>query len=161
MATPKKSIQIDNYPHPSSPAASAVMRGNRKRDTKPELAIRQLLHKRGLRYRVNYRIKLDRLSVRPDVVFTRKRVAVFIDGCFWHGCPMHGSSPRVNTGYWVPKLERNKARDQTVTHALGMNGWIVVRIWEHTDPLAAVEEIMESLSREPVQVYPAPAPRKG
>jgi DNA mismatch endonuclease (patch repair protein) len=143
----KETAKSDSYPHPSTPAASAVMRGNRKRDTTPELAVRKLLHKRGLRYRVNHRVTAGNIAVRPDIVFTRRRVAVFIDGCFWHGCPAHGTSPKVNTGYWAPKLERNKLRDIVVSEALTLNGWSVVRIWEHTDPLTAVDMILEAITQ--------------
>src|SRR5688500_71920 len=87
------------------------MQANRRRDTGPELALRSLLHARGLRYRCDYRLKFDGGAVRPDIVFTRVKVAVFVDGCFWHSCPVHGHSPRQNTQYWAPKLASNRARD--------------------------------------------------
>ena len=93
------------YPHPSSPGRSANMRANRRTDTKPELALRRALHKLGYRFRKDYRLDLDGgRRVRPDIAFTARRVAVFVDGCFWHACPQHGSKPRANDWYWTPKL---------------------------------------------------------
>jgi DNA mismatch endonuclease (patch repair protein) len=85
--------------------------------------------------------------VRPDLVFTRARVAVFVDGCFWHSCPEHGDRPRINTGYWLPKLEANVARDRRVDRALTDDGWDVVRIWEHEDPLEAAARVRRSVAR--------------
>src|SRR5690242_10941724 len=99
-----------DYPYPTSTAVSAVMRGNRKRDTRPELALRAELHKRGLRYRVDFPVAPMRR--RADVVFTRARVAVFVDGCYWHRCPKHGTQPRSNVTYWTRKLDRNVERDR-------------------------------------------------
>ena len=96
-------------------------------DTSPELALRSALHAVGLRYRLNLRI----CDVRPDLVFTRPRVAVFIDGCLWHGCPLHYTAPRTRTSYWQEKLARNVERDIRQTVALRLAGWRVVRLWEH------------------------------
>ena len=122
-------------PAASSPAVAAVMSGNRKWDTRPEVRLRSRLHASGLRYRKHWPIKLasgeSQLTVRPDVVFTRARVAVFVDGCFWHSCPKHGRSPQSNHEYWSEKLRRNIARDRLVDSALAEAGWDVVRIWEH------------------------------
>lgn len=119
------------YPQPTSTLATAVMRGNRKRDTRPEIALRRLLHAAGSRYRVNSLLQLGETRVRPDIVFRRKKIAVFIDGCFWHGCPRHGTRPKVNQHYWDPKIARNKARDRRNTRALRAAGWVVIRAWEH------------------------------
>ena len=135
------------YPEPTSAGVSAVMRGNRKRDTVPEMRIRQLLHKRGLRYRVNLPIIAGVVRVRPDVVFTRLKIAVFVDGCYWHGCPRHGTQPRVNTAYWGPKIERNRARDARVTAALKTAGWFVIRIWEHEASATAVGRVEAAVAR--------------
>lgn len=112
------------------------MRANRRRDTGPELRIRRLLHARGLRFRVDLPVRIDeRRPVRPDVVFTRARLAVFIDGCFWHGCPEHGQRPDVRNGhYWTPKIAGNAERDQRHTRALANAGWTVLRFWEHESP---------------------------
>ncbi|WP_203139307.1 very short patch repair endonuclease [Microbacterium sp. JZ31] len=108
------------------------MQAIRRRDTGPELAIRRLLHAAGYRYRCDYRVDVAGARIRPDIVFTRARVAIFVDGCFWHSCPEHGRTPRVNTDYWEPKLERNRTRDEANTRALEEAGWCVLRIWEHT-----------------------------
>ncbi len=114
---------VADYPHPSSPGRSANMRANRRTDTKPELALRRALHSRGYRYRKDYRLDLDGgTRVRPDIAFTARRVAVFVDGCFWHSCPQHGSKPAVNVGYWDPKLRRNVERDRAADTALGAAG---------------------------------------
>ena len=87
--------------------------------------------------------------MRPDIVFTRQRVAVFIDGCFWHRCPEHGNSPRANTAYWEAKLERNVARDERVDRALQAAGWTVLRLWEHLKPEEAIGRIVAALGRPP------------
>lgn len=107
------------------------MRANRKRDTVPELALRSALHAQGLRYRLQRPIVASGVRVVPDILFGRARVAVFVDGCLWHRCPNHGVTPKVNTAYWLPKLDRNVERDRRVTDALLRSGWTVVRIWEH------------------------------
>lgn len=106
------------------------MQGNKGRDTAPELAVRRLLHAAGLRYRVNYR-PLPGLRRTADIVFTRKKIAVFIDGCFWHSCPEHATSPKANSDYWLPKLEANRARDADTNAQLRAAGWTVLRYWEH------------------------------
>jgi DNA mismatch endonuclease (patch repair protein) len=117
------------------------MRANKGRDTGPEVALRSALQRKGMRFRKRVRVELPDRSVRPDVVFTRQRVAVFVDGCFWHRCPEHGSDPRANSDYWEPKLARNVERDKAVDRALSHAGWKVVRIWEHEDPAQAAEMI--------------------
>lgn len=120
------------------------MRSNTHRDTRPELAIRRLLHARGLRYRVDMAPWSNKRR-RADIVFTRQRLAVFIDGCFWHGCPEHATLPVTNTDYWRPKLARNIERDRETTAMAEAEGWRVVRIWEHTKPEDAVATILEML----------------
>lgn len=107
------------------------MRANRRRDTGPERRLRSLLHARGLRFRVDYRVWGGRRAPRPDIAFTRQKVAVFVDGCFWHSCPEHGRTPQVNSSYWGPKLARNAERDRLDDEALRAAGWQVTRIWEH------------------------------
>lgn len=121
------------------------MQANRRRDSAPELALRSALHRAGFRYRCDFRIDLPGGRVRPDIVFTRKRVAVFVDGCFWHCCPEHGSKPSVNQSYWSPKLARNVERDARNTAWLTEAGWTVVRIWEHEDITSAMEQITAAL----------------
>jgi len=119
------------------------MQGNRKTGTRPEVAVRQLLHGSGLRYRKNARVVLPELSTTPDIVFARPRVAVFIDGCFWHGCEEHHRTPRSNAAYWEAKIARNRARDQNVNEALTKAGWEVLRVWEHVPPRDAAETIRQ------------------
>jgi DNA mismatch endonuclease, patch repair protein len=134
------------YPAPSSAAATAVMQGNRSRDTRPEVLLRSALHRRGLRFRKDYVIRADGRRCRADVVFTRQQVAVFVDGCFWHGCPEHGRTPRTNHEYWRVKLGRNVERDQQSTTALINAGWKVMRVWEHERVDVAVESIVRALT---------------
>ena len=122
------------------------MRGNPRRDTAPEIAVRKALHTRGMRFRKDLPIRVPERLVRPDIVFTRARVAVFIDGCFWHCCPVHGNIPRANTDYWQPKLARNVARDRAVDSALTAAGWVVVRAWEH-EPSEVVADRVEASVR--------------
>ncbi len=121
------------------------MRGIRRSDTKPELALRTALHARGYRYRKDLRLDLPLRRVRPDIAFTSRKVAVFVDGCFWHACPDHGGKPRNNEWYWSPKLERNVERDRAADAALVQAGWTVVRLWEHVpldDAVAAVVAVV-------------------
>jgi DNA mismatch endonuclease (patch repair protein) len=145
------------YPEPLHPHVTLRMSRNRRRDTRPELLLRRLLHARGLRFRVDYPIRTDEIKVRPDVVFTRRRLAIFVDGCFWHGCPEHGNIPTRNQSYWVPKLERNRARDSLVTAALIRAGWVVLRVWEHEPVTAVAARILESLAAqgEPAKQFEA------
>ncbi|HZO06217.1 MAG TPA: very short patch repair endonuclease [Solirubrobacterales bacterium] len=121
------------------------MKGNRKRDTRPELALRSALHRLGLRYRVDTR-PLRELRCKADVVFRRQRVAVFVDGCFWHSCPEHGTSPKTNSSYWSAKIARNVERDRRNDAELNAAGWTVIRVWEHEDPAARAREIAAMLA---------------
>lgn len=125
------------------------MRRQRSRDTGTELALRRLLHARGLRYRVHVR-PVPGLRAEVDVVFGPARVAVLVDGCFWHGCPLHGTWPRTNAEWWRSKIERNRARDGETDRALGEAGWLVLRVWEHEPPAEAAARIHEVvLERRP------------
>lgn len=135
------------YPYPSSEAATAVMRGNTRVDTAPEIAVRSVLHRRGLRFRKDLPLRASGRLTRPDIVFTRQRLAVYLDGCFWHQCPEHGTQPRTNSGYWEPKLRRNVERDRDIGRGLEAAGWKVLRIWEHVDPIRAADEIVRALDR--------------
>jgi DNA mismatch endonuclease (patch repair protein) len=105
------------------------MRSQRQRDTAAETALRSLLHSRGLRFRVHY--ALPNLRRRADIAFPRQRIAVFVDGCFWHGCPQHGTWPKQNADWWREKIEANRRRDADTDAKLGEQGWRVVRVWEH------------------------------
>lgn len=116
------------------------MLGNRSTNTKPELLLRSLLHRRGLRFRKHFP-PVPGLRCRPDVVFTRARVAVECRGCFWHLCPDHAVLPRSNLDYWLPKLEGNAARDNRNEIALASAGWTLIVVWEHDDLGAAADRI--------------------
>jgi DNA mismatch endonuclease (patch repair protein) len=118
---------------------------NPRRDTKPEVAARSALHAKGLRFRKDLPLRLADRVVRPDVVFTKARLALFIDGCFWHRCPLHGNQPRANSDYWGPKLDRNVARDRQVDHALREEGWLVIRVWEHEPANQVVDRVVKTL----------------
>jgi DNA mismatch endonuclease (patch repair protein) len=133
------------YPEPLNEDVSRRMRANRRRDTKPERALRSALHRRGLRFRKDLPIRAGGRLVRPDVVFTRQRVAVFLDGCYWHSCPIHGTSPTRNSSYWDAKLRGNVERDHLVNQALSEAGWEVIRVWEHEHPEEAASLIEGSL----------------
>lgn len=116
----------------------------RRRDTEPELALRSALHRDGFRFRVDFPIGSRR---RADVVFTRARVAVFVDGCFWHGCPEHATWPKANGDWWRTKIETNQARDRDTDRALTRAGWRVIRVWEHENPEVAASSV-EAAVRE-------------
>lgn len=129
------------YPEPRDGMVTRVAKGNRRKDTKPEIRLRSALHQRGLRFRKDYLLRLAEIRVRPDIVFTRAKLAVFVDGCFWHGCPQHQKLPTRNPDYWIPKLQRNADRDKHVNEALATAGWTVVRIWEHEDVQESAEHV--------------------
>jgi DNA mismatch endonuclease, patch repair protein len=129
----------------SSPVVRKRMQAIRATDTKPELAVRRLVHAMGLRYRTHIRPE-PRLNRRADLVFTRARVAVFVDGCFWHGCPEHGRRRfGVNGWYWPAKIDRNVRRDAETTRLLTEAGWRVVRFWEHEDPVDVAAAVAEEV----------------
>jgi DNA mismatch endonuclease, patch repair protein len=117
------------------------MKEQRRRDTKPEIALRSELWRRGLRYRVDHKVVGNRRRV--DIAFTRARVAVFVDGCFWHMCPNHSSLPKTNREWWLAKLEANVARDESTNAELERAGWTVVRVWEHEDTALAADRVEE------------------
>lgn len=133
------------YPEPTSSVATRIGRANSRTNTKPELLIRSELHRRGHRFRKDLLVRTPTVRTHVDVAFTRRRLAVFIDGCFWHACPDHGTSPRSNTTYWGPKLAGNVLRDRRVVAALEADGWTVLRIWEHEPPTAATDRIEAAL----------------
>lgn len=128
----------------SSPASRKVMRANKSRDTSPELAVRRILHADGLRYRVHHRPE-PTLRRTADIVFPRQRIAVFIDGCYWHACPEHGTQARANAKYWSSKLARNVTRDRDTDEQLTASGWVVLRFWEHEDPAAVASAIASAV----------------
>ena len=134
------------YPAPLNEGRSRNMQANRRTNTKPEVVLRSALHRLGYRYRKDFRLDLEGVKVRPDIVFTARKVAVFVDGCFWHVCPVHGRQPTTNEWYWTPKLRRNMERDQVVNSALEAAGWRVIRLWEHEPLTTAVEAVIGALS---------------
>jgi DNA mismatch endonuclease, patch repair protein len=135
------------YPHPSSPAATIIMQANPSRDTRPEMQLRSALHRAGARYRVHHAIRVDdRRPVVVDIAFTKHRLAVFVDGCFWHACPVHGEIPKANRAYWEPKLRRNRERDRETTERLADAGWLAIRTWEHEDVAVACRRVMAALA---------------
>ncbi|MER5205943.1 very short patch repair endonuclease [Streptomyces sp. NPDC002825] len=137
-------------PPAGSWASSAARRRNmqaiRSRDTKPEQLIRRLVHARGLRYRVAAK-PLPELRRTADMVFRPAKVAVFIDGCYWHGCPDHYVPPKTNSGYWSKKVEGNMARDRDTDQRLTAAGWLVLRFWEHAAAEECAEEIAQTVTR--------------
>lgn len=151
----------DKRPTPSTippfPAGAAVdprlssrMARYPRRDTAPEMALRRELHRRGLRYRVDAPLPgIPRR--RADILFTRAKVAVFVDGCFWHGCPQHGTQPKNNGSWWQSKLAGNQARDADTNARLQAIGWTVLRFWEHEDFLEAADAV-EEVARAPAPV---------
>jgi DNA mismatch endonuclease (patch repair protein) len=112
----------------------------RRRDTAAEVALRRELHALGLRYRIAYPVPGQRRRT-IDIAFTRAKLAVFVDGCFWHGCPDHGTRPRANSEWWKTKLAANRARDRDTDRMLVELGWAVVRVWEHEPPRAAALQV--------------------
>ncbi|MEV7424105.1 MULTISPECIES: very short patch repair endonuclease [unclassified Streptomyces] len=130
----------------SSAARRRNMQAIRSRDTKPEILVRRLVHAQGLRYRVAAK-PLAELRRTADLVFRPAKVAVFIDGCYWHGCPDHYVSPKTNSGYWSEKVARNMARDRDTDQRLTDAGWTVLRFWEHESPDACALQITATVSR--------------
>ncbi|GAA0403538.1 very short patch repair endonuclease [Micromonospora gifhornensis] len=118
------------------------MQRQRRKDTEPELAIRRALHRAGLRYRVSLPIA-GRRRRTIDIAFTRIKLAVFVDGCFWHGCPLHATWPKANAAWWEAKILRNRERDRETNRQLAATGWIVLRIWEHEPAEQAVARIID------------------
>lgn len=147
LAREPRAASGSDRPPPASEAVRQRMKAQQRRDTAPELALRSELHRRGLRYRVD-RVVIGRR--RADLVFASSRVAVFVDGCFWHSCPQHGTTPKNNGVWWTRKLEVNVERDRSTDAMLRAAGWEVIRVWEHEDPLLAADRVESSvLSRRP------------
>jgi DNA mismatch endonuclease (patch repair protein) len=130
----------------SSFAVRKSMMGNRSRDTGPELAVRKILHAQGFRYRVNAR-PVQTLRRTADILFTRRRVAIFIDGCYWHGCPEHYTPPKSNAEFWRNKVETNRARDLETSNLLRADGWTVLRFWTHEEARVIADVIGDVLLR--------------
>jgi len=121
------------------------MRANRGVDTGPEIRLRSLVHKAGLRYAIDVRPEAD-INRRADLVFRAAKVAVFVNGCFWHGCPKHYSSPKSNKRYWSEKVRRNRARDVETRFLLKRRGWRVLVFWEHQPAQSCSERVVSVVS---------------
>lgn len=124
-------------PIPLNPRVSQTMRRVRQKGTKPEKVLSSELFRRGMRFRVNYK----QVPGSPDIAFTKAKVAVFVDGCFWHACPVHGTVPKNNREWWEAKFERNAVRDRKTDQELEAMGWVPLRYWEHDDPEEIADEI--------------------
>lgn len=133
------------------------MKSNRGKDTIPELALRSALHRRGLRFRLNRRPLPNRRRT-VDISFQAEKVAVFLDGCFWHGCPEHHSLSATNTDFWQRKVTENRERDAETTRMLQAQGWVVLRFWEHEDVEVAAQRVAEIVAarRQEVGKYVRP-----
>jgi DNA mismatch endonuclease (patch repair protein) len=129
----------------TTPAVRRVMQGNKSRDTRPEIAVRSAVHALGMRYRVSAR-PLRYLRRTADLVFRSARVAVFVDGCFWHGCPEHHAPPKTNASYWAAKILGNRNRDEDTTERLCREGWTVLRFWSHEEPLSVATQIAKAVA---------------
>lgn len=139
-------FNVPAHPGSSSTDVSSRMSRLRRRDNARELGLRKALHAQGLRFRVTYPVPgLRRRTI--DVAFTHWRLAVFLDGCFWHGCPEHGTSPRSNAAWWAEKIRANQARDRDTDQHLASLGWQVLRVWEHEEIAQASERIREALDQ--------------
>ncbi|WP_432790472.1 very short patch repair endonuclease [Brevibacterium sp. K11IcPPYGO002] len=128
------------------------MQANKRRDTKPELTLRSILHSRGLRFRVDCS-PIKGVRSRADIVFSKAKIVVFVDGCFWHGCPLHFISPKTNADYWSAKIAKNKGRDLRVDRVMSQAGWIVIHIWEHDDPAVAADLVERAWRRRTNRRY--------
>ena len=134
----------------SSHDASQRMARVRQKGTRCEIELRKALHARGLRYRIQVPL-LSKPRRVVDVVFPSARIAVFIDGCFWHGCPEHASWPKTNSNFWRSKIETNRARDTDTNQRLDSLGWKTIRVWEHEDPdeaAACIAELVKTRRNE-------------
>lgn len=120
---------------------------NRRRDTRPELNLRRAVHRLGLRYYVDRAPLRSLARRRADLVFPRLKVAVYLDGCFWHGCPEHHTVSATNAEFWATKVEKNRARDADTNRCLEEAGWTVIRVWEHEDPAVAAVEIKDVVEK--------------
>jgi DNA mismatch endonuclease (patch repair protein) len=135
---------VSGGPIAKSEADRRRLAQQRSRDTKPELQLRSAIWTLGLRYRVDFTVVGRR---RVDIAFTRAKVAVFVDGCFWHACPLHSSAPKSNAAWWATKLEANKTRDLDTNNQLEELGWVVLRVWEHDD-VAGAAALIASVVRD-------------
>jgi len=132
---------------PSSPLVSRRMSVTPQKNTAPEMALRKILHQMGMRYRVD-RVVLNKPRRTADIAFSGIKIAVFIDGCFWHGCEKHGTWPKQNAAFWRQKILNNKKRDDETCLLLKSQGWTAIRIWEHETPLSAAKKIAKIVAKK-------------
>ena len=152
-----RTFHVPAHPGARTEQVAARMSRAARRDTAPELALRRELHRRGRRFRVVFRVPgKNRRTI--DIAFPRLRLAVFIDGCFWHGCPSHGRTPVQNSAWWTTKLAANKARDRDTDSHLAAGGWMVLRFWEHVEATVAASRVEATLDALEVRRTPAPTP---
>lgn len=144
MSAESRTFHVPSHPGAISQGLSERMSRAARRDTAPELALRQELHRRGRRYGVVVRVP-GRNRRTIDIAFTKAKLAVFVDGCFWHGCPRHGTKPTHNSEWWVTKLAANEGRDRDTDEHLAAEGWAVLRIWEHVPSTAAADQVEAAL----------------
>lgn len=137
-------------PAPSSRAALARMKAAKPRDTAPEKALRSALHKKGLRFRIDQK-PIKELNRKADIVFRSAKVAIFVDGCFWHGCPIHGTQAKANAEFWKNKIKRNQERDLETNRLLKKAGWKVIRVWEHENSEKASRKINKVINQGKVK----------
>jgi DNA mismatch endonuclease (patch repair protein) len=137
---------------PSSDFAIKRMQAVKPRDTAPEKALRSELHKLGLRYQIDTR-PVKELNRRADIIFRSAKVAIFVDGCFWHGCPKHGTQAKANAEFWRNKIRRNQERDTETNKLLKKAGWKVIRVWEHEDPQKVSKKIYEIIIKRKNKKY--------
>jgi DNA mismatch endonuclease (patch repair protein) len=147
-------VSVDGVVLPADEDVSRRMSRQRRRDTEPELMLRRKLFALGLRYRVNHPLP-GFPRRRADITFLRARIVVFVDGCFWHSCPQHASSPRRNSEWWRSKLEANRTRDrETDLHLEGL-GWVVIRVWEHEEVAEAATAIAQAVRQASTELRPS------
>lgn len=143
---PAEGRSLRRRPVASSDLVRSQMSKQRTRDTHAELLVRKILHARGIRYRVDARPEPD-YRCKADISWRALRLAVFIDGCFWHGCPLHATRPKANGEWWAQKLDTNVERDRRTDSELAARGWTVLRFWEHEEPAAVADAICDQLSK--------------
>lgn len=146
-------------PVPKNPATASRMSRQAREGTGPEVELRRQLHRRGLRYRLNAKAE-PTLRTKPDIVFRKARVAVFVDGCFWHSCPEHSTAPQHNGAWWHDKLARNVERDRRQDKALKAAGWEVIRVWEHEDSALAAERVARVVESASSTRFAPPQPAR-
>lgn len=141
---------------PSSPETSRRMAKVRQKGTGAEVALRRELYRGGLRYRVEFEV-LKKPRRVADVAFPGLRIAVFVDGCFWHGCPEHATWPKQNAEFWCQKIEANRLREADTNERLRSIGWTVLRFWEHGPPIKAAETIAQLVATAKSKRYGSPS----